>query len=1521
MVHYAANWLSKELKTRVEVRHINFTLFNHVNLEGLYIEDHSKDTLLYGGQLQLDITDWFFRKDSADIKYVSLSDAVIHLHRDTDSIWNYQFIADYFSGNSESKQKTSQNSKGIALHLKILNLNNVLFQQKDEYKGKTTTLGIGKLKLKANQINLQDKYFDVADLDIYKFSYTEKLYKAKRSYEDSVRQVNDLTSKDFPSNPGNIRLHISQLSVSDGFLEFKGRNALPVPQGTFNSRDIIIDHIKGMYNNVNWNHDTLTAHVDFSARLNEHLPVKQLKADYTFHPNMMEFKNLLVQLNESKLSHYFLMQFNSMQDFDDFEHKVKLAADLSNTSISTNDIAFFAPQLSGKNQRANITGYVNGTIDNLNTRNIRIQSGGTNITGSMSMIGLPQSDKIFIDFNTNGSTIQLNDVAVWAPALNRLNTPLKKALNTVQFRGMYKGLINDFIVRGDILTSQGGLNADIKMRLEGAGSYDGKIIADQLNIGKLLGVSEIGKTSFAANIYGSGFHLNNIDLNYTAKIASLEFLDYNYININSNGILKNGILKNELNIDDPNFQGTASISVDLREQKKQYIGQGNFAKINFKPLHFLEKEVSFGGNFDVNFSGKNIDDFTGYIKAYDAHLYNNSIPLNFDSLSIYSGINNEGKKELEIKTNELYTKVSGNFQTSELVSSFQYFLSNYYPAIIKAPVDIPKNQNFNFVLNTKNINDYLNVFSAKMEGLNNSNISGSINTEQNEIQFDALVPNFKYGKMQFNDIALHANGAINTLNINGTTGIFSLNDSLSFSGTKMNISTEKNVSHVRLNTSSEGQIAEAEINTDIITESEGTRFQFNPSSFIVNNKKWTVEKNGEVYIKKNNNQIIANNLTLKQDEQELNISTIPDPETNSNNLYVQAKKINIGDLLPYIFKKPRMEGMASGVITVTDPLGRPSIYSDMQVDQFRFENDSIGILKIKGNLDSYSGKGSFEVSSPNKKYEFESILNLNIYDSTSNQLNAKLNLKHYRINTLEHYLSDLFDEVDGYADGILSVDGKLSAPDFVGDIRLTGGKVTVGYTKVPYFVDTGIVKFSKGRIDFSGMLLRDRFNNYGKLQGGFYHEFFQKMNFDLEVNSNKMELLHTTLKDNPIFYGNAVGRADFQLNGPTENLDMKIFAVATDSSHISIINSTTKESDQSNYIVFKKYGKELIGSNLIDKNLNVTVDVQVDNKTEVDYILDYTSSDIIKAWGNGKMNITNNKSGLKLKGRYDIDHGTYDYNFQSFIRRSFDLTGNGTNYIEWVSGDPSDANINISAGYVAKNVNFSDLNLNSANIRGDVQVMAEIKGKLLKPDIDFKLDFPEGSNIKSNQNVDLAIRSINDNANERLKQVTYLIVFNQFAPYGSGGNIRASTTGLAVNTVSEILSRELGGILSNVLYQITGDKSLQVDFSTSVYNSNDLYSGSVNATSYDRSRVNVKIGKSLYNNRIIIKFGSDFDFSVRNSAVSSFQFLPDVSVEFVLSPDRKLRAIIFKRDNLELGNRRNRVGASISYRQDFDKLF
>lgn len=96
--------LSRDLNTEVSVKHVDFSLFNSMHLEGMLVRDLQKDTLLYAGDVKVRITDWFFFRKRAEFKYISLENAVVKFQR-KDSVWSQQFLFDYFSSPSTGSKK------------------------------------------------------------------------------------------------------------------------------------------------------------------------------------------------------------------------------------------------------------------------------------------------------------------------------------------------------------------------------------------------------------------------------------------------------------------------------------------------------------------------------------------------------------------------------------------------------------------------------------------------------------------------------------------------------------------------------------------------------------------------------------------------------------------------------------------------------------------------------------------------------------------------------------------------------------------------------------------------------------------------------------------------------------------------------------------------------------------------------------------------------------------------------------------------------------------------------------------------------------------------------------------------------------------------------------------------------------------------------------------------------------------------------------------------------------------------
>ena len=96
--HRLASYLSSEWNRKVEIDRVRIDLWARVVLDGLYIEDHKGDTLLYAKELHMATYSFSSSSSRFESQSISLSEPNIEFKRYAgEADWNYQFLSDYFS--------------------------------------------------------------------------------------------------------------------------------------------------------------------------------------------------------------------------------------------------------------------------------------------------------------------------------------------------------------------------------------------------------------------------------------------------------------------------------------------------------------------------------------------------------------------------------------------------------------------------------------------------------------------------------------------------------------------------------------------------------------------------------------------------------------------------------------------------------------------------------------------------------------------------------------------------------------------------------------------------------------------------------------------------------------------------------------------------------------------------------------------------------------------------------------------------------------------------------------------------------------------------------------------------------------------------------------------------------------------------------------------------------------------------------------------------------------------------------
>ncbi|RYY40415.1 MAG: hypothetical protein EOO08_04585 [Chitinophagaceae bacterium] len=1491
LVHRVTARLSRELQSHIRIHHVSIGFFNKLNLEGVLLEDRKRDTLLSAGLVQVRVTDWFFLKDKAELEYIGLKDAVVRLNR-TDSVWNYQYIVDYFDSPATGQKKES----GIDFALKKIRIQNLDLAQRDGWRGDDLYARVGWLDMDAKEISFSKGVVDIERLLLEDAVYHEFGYKGTRT------------------------------PASKAFAKGK-------PQ----AKDTA----------------TLRASVNLVARERGGLQVKALQGDMRMHPELLEFSKLLIKTNTSTLRNYFAMRFDSFDDMSDFVNKVRMEGHFEDATITTDDIGIFAPELKSWKRSFAISGYVKGMVDALEGKGVKMRSGQTALNGDFTIQGLTDPSTAFLNVDARDLVTNYHDAVTFIPALRSVTTPNLRKLGTIRFTGTYTGFFQDFVTYGTLHTALGALRTDLNMKLpsKGAPVYSGNISTSSFNLGQFLNNSDLGIVDFDGHLKGRGFTRSQLDLDIDGHIRRFGFRGYTYRNITAKGRVNSNSFNGDFAINDPSVEATIKGLITFGGARPTFNASANIVRGNLKTLGLSREELALTGKFRLDLTGSSLADFTGTAVIAEATLLENGKRLSFDSLYLSSTVT-DGVRLLTVRSNELDAQVRGQFDLASLPEAFQLFLNRYYPAYIRAPrrSTLPR-QSFTFHIRTGQVEDYLKILDKRLSGGNNAELSGALDLATNTLTLDADVPQFGYSQYAFTGIQLNARGNLDSLALKGAVGNTVINDSIQLPETNFTVIARNDVSDFSITTNSNQVVNQASLSARINTFSDGLSILFRPSSFVLNGKTWTIDQGGTLDFRRNT--VAQGNVVLRESDQEIRLSTVPSEDgANLNDLHIALRNLNLGDFTPFFVRKNKIEGLLSGEIKIEDPQNNFYVSGDVRTEQLRVDNDSVGQLQANLSYNKKTGALRVNGNTMDPEHQLKFNVDMDVDDSTNtHEDRITLQAIDYPVNYLENFLGGLFSNMRGFVTGELAIIGEGANRRYVGKPRLRDAAMTVKFTQVRYWLYDGEIDLEEHSINFNRLKLRDdslasvadRQGRTATVTGSIAHDGFQNMVFDLvaRTDNGPIALINTTYADNQTFYGRAKGTGTFSLEGPQENMNMNINVRASDrdSSWFWLPPSKSRESGSADFLVERKYGKELTSENLKNSSTNIhyTVNLSATPLVNVEVVLDDLTGDAIRGRGNGDLTIrSGTNEPLSINGTYFITEGSYLFTFQSFFKKPFTIKPNTSNYIRW-NGDPYNAQVNFHAVYNAENVRFGplvqSLALNDTRLeraRGDVYVGVDLTGALFQPNFKFSLEFPENSPVISNPSFAYGLQQIERNSNEITKQVTYLIVFNSFAPYQSGeGQGTSVINDFTFSTLSGLLFSQVNKLLNQVLNKVLANSKVTFNFSGSLYNRN-LLQQTNSGFGVNTSSLNLSLSAPA-GDRVQITFGGTFDVPIpgNNNDINQRIYLyPDVSVDVLINQSGSIRATFFYTQSPDLvvsgasaaTIRNQRAGAKLSYRKEFSSL-
>ena len=1523
--------LAGKLKTTVALKHIRIDFLDHIVVEGLYIAGQAHDTLLYAGEADVKFSDWFIlRNERPLIRYVGLRDAYVHLYRTKDKkTWNFDFITDAFQ--TTGKKDTSKKKKEFEIDLKQVNLQQVRFHMDDAWGGSDMNYDVGKLALNISTLDFKKKLLDINNIDIDNTNVIFNDYIAGKPRDTTVETLNLIDTT--PFNPDKWVLSCSRLSLKQcGF--YLTSSDVPSTPAEFDPSHIYVKNINIDANHIIIAGDTLHGSLNnLTGQERSGIQIKKMKATVTVSPNASICDNLYLETNNSRLYDHYAMLYTRFPDFTSYITNVVMDVRLKGAIVDERDIAYFAPALRRLPLNVvHVSGTARGTVANLGAKDLQITDGFTKFKGDIKMVGLPDIYKTYITY-TNGEIITTGgDLLKYAPSLKSNHNIALDKIVYASFNGSFAGYIENFAVNGLLKTNMGTVTTNIKMQAPDFKSstiaYTGKIAGDNIALGALFYQPMLGEVSFNASVSGVAFDPDNAQVTIDANINNFSFNGYNYKNIYAQGKLARRQFKGNLLVNDSNLALAFYGGLDFSQKLVSINAKANLLKSNFNALHFTADTVLAVADFDLDCTGSNIDNFSGFAKLYNLDIKRNQHRLDIDSVYINSAEDNNGKI-LTVNSNDITASINGHYQLTKLPASVQYYLSRYLPDYIKIPIKEAPDQNLTFDITTRRIDSLLGVLTPFIRGFDSARISGSLNTAAKKLSVHAAVPYGAIGAFHMNNVNISGDGNLSLLELNTTIdnvaiGDSLINGSLSVTATLGNDSLNFNIATV--SPDANGSVT---LNGQILAHRDSLLLTLLPSQFYISQTKWNIA--GGSHVVYSDKYLLIKDLELQSGLQKITVNS--ENENVTKSILIKTENIDLGQLGSWAgLAAYQPDGRLNGTVRVNDVFKNLQIIADMKATGVMLGADTIGNIIIAGAYDKNKKLINLDPQTGIYLGNATLVVSGNIsFDSTKHEnLNGKLQFTNAPAAWTSPFLIGFMSHLKGSIFGTINIDGTSDDPDISGTVSLKDAGMKIDFLGTSYTVPSANVVFSNNRIELGQVTLYDSYKNTATLTGHFSHNNFKNMRMRLSVKTPKFEVFNLHDFDNSYFYGDLICGVDsLVIGGPFNNINVRIVnALPAAKSHIFIPISSSANVGTYSYVSFKNYGKTQNKIKYKNKDkLNITIDANLNDLATLTLVMDPATGDAINARGSGhiQMQIPANND-VRMYGIYTIDDGDYSFTFkQVAIHRRFLLNSGST--IQF-NGPFTETSMNVDATFTTKTRLYDLLSdaektsgilgseLSDAQTPQEVDVLLHMNGSLKDPKLTFNIDLPDKRSIGTYAYTKL--QRINQDDRQLFDQVaSLLLVYDFIPPEGVGSS--AAVTG-ALNNVSQILSSTASSQLTNLVNKITGNKDLSLDLRYVNYNLSDPTLGS----GLNRNQLTVNVRKNYLNDRLIVEIGSTSDWGrqATTSTSNNFNLAGDFRIQYLLTPAGTLRLNAFRTSDYDvtLDRNINRAGGGLSWRKSFDGL-
>ncbi|PSG87366.1 translocation/assembly module TamB domain-containing protein [Aurantibacter aestuarii] len=1403
------------------------------------------------------------------------------------------------------------------LAVEELTLKNVFADYKSEADKIAATLDISNLYTELPQVNLAESIFEIDKLDL-----KNSVIAIQTETEDASTKTNvdSNTGFEWPA----LKFVAKNLNLENNKISYTVNNQQP-KQDYFNPEALVFTNLNLKGNaELSKNKKGVLNLEALSFNEGSGLNLKNASLNFNIDNTNLSITDLKLKLNNNTLNGDVDLNYQSIASFIERPENAKIDLSLPVFKVDLNEVFKFQPDLKNNpylktlSQRP-LTGTVNanGVLSNITLKNTYVNWGNsTQITATGSILNATSPEDLALNISNYSAKTIKSDLVKFVNE-KELGISLPK---NISIAGNLNGRLDNLMTNTKLSTSQGVATINGSFKNTNTIAFDAKISIEDYKLSELLQNNTLGNLSVTLDAKGNGKTINNLDANVEAVVSKFGYNNYAINDLKLTGAIRNGKGNVVSNYKDEAINLNLNADVLLDSIAPEAKINLDLIGANLEGLGLANRDIRTGLKLTANFKGNaetykfdaNVDDA---VVVYDNNTY------------LVGSIQADGFVKPDTTSVRFYNKLvdldlQSNTDPESFVTALQDHIYSYFyrDAIVQDSIIKPVNLILKgHITQSPLLNE---VFLVNVKDLDTISIDVDFKQAERKLIANVTAPHINYSDTELDSLNFSLN--TNKTDLNFDFGFKALKGGpIDIQRTRISGEQKNNEMLLAIQAYNKEEKL-INVNSKITGTRNELIFKVQPEGLTFNQEPWTIPDSNEMVYSEN--RLKFTDFKISNGSQSVEITDNLKNITKEH-IALDFRDFNLGDFLSYFnTEKTLASGAINGDFVLEEPFQNTGILADIEISKLEVLKANLGVLALTGRS---LGGNSYAFNSTLKGGDVTlDLVGDYIANSTGAKLDLNLDIKEFKMIALEKFSQGYLKNTSGNFSGQFKLNGTTTNPSYQGQLNFNNANFNIAMFNAAFKFENESLLVNNEGLTLNDFTIKDVDNNSLVLSGNIGTESFINPTFNLSLTAENFQVLDATKEDNDYLYGKASFDAQGMLTGDLQIpiLDANVTVGSeTDVTYV-MPSATVNVENRDGVVVFvNRENPDAILTQVEEqtatiKGFDIKTFLKIGNKATVTIIIDKETRDYFKVAGNGEFNFLMKPNGrMDLVGTYNVNTGLYEMNLYNLVNRKFEIAPGSK--VTW-SGDPFDAELDIRAIY---NLKASASSLMAPQLSGaDAAVRSKYKqvlpfyvylnidGELMSPKIAFQLDMPENEQGAIGGQVYGRVQQVNQQEDELNRQVFSLLVLNRFYPEpGSDGSNGGFAT-VARDNLNDAVSDQLNTFSNKIL----GESSFELDFGLDSYTD---YQG--NAPE-ERTQLNVAAQKRLFNDRLIVRVGSEVDLQGSSSTGEETPLIGNVSLEYLLTKNGRYKLKGFRRNEFEnvIDGQTIVSGIGIIFTQEFNKF-